>query len=141
MIPQDQCKDRVLYLLDSRNLSFGVFRTKTCGFLGLRYKFGDVFIDEEDHWDQGSPYGTAKALKELEALPETIQNENYLGSFCQKCHQEVKPEAGNHLHPGRWQHVSASDHVVGIPYAGCNKELHNWLEQMEEKYRDLIPQD
>jgi hypothetical protein len=34
-------------------------------FAGLRYKFGDVFIDEETHWDEDEHHGTFQPLRKL----------------------------------------------------------------------------
>ena len=59
MISLTECKKRRVYKLISRNLSFGVFDGKT-RFIGIRTKFGRRFLDTEDHWDTGPPFGTAR---------------------------------------------------------------------------------
>jgi hypothetical protein len=70
--------DQYLYKIESRNLSYGVFRGRTNGFLGIRYKFGSRFIFEEDHWDTGEPYGTVKPEKRLVLCPVSIENDSEL---------------------------------------------------------------
>jgi len=37
-----------------RNFSVGIWTGKA--FAGLRHKFGDSFIDDEDHWDSGGTF-------------------------------------------------------------------------------------
>jgi len=80
-IPLDQCRDRRVYRVLSRNLSLGVFRASSRGFIGIRTKFGSRFLFEEYHWDTGAPYGTANPLEELGVtLPDDIGLEMDLGS-------------------------------------------------------------
>jgi hypothetical protein len=56
-IPLDQCVWRRVYKIHCRNLRFGVF-DGTKSFIGIRTKFGQRYLDEEEHWDAGPPYGT-----------------------------------------------------------------------------------
>ena len=58
-----------LYLLEARNFSLGVWKENEQGFLGKRYKFGEVFTFVEVHWDASEDFGTAKPLIELEQSP------------------------------------------------------------------------
>ncbi|MFW6242876.1 MAG: hypothetical protein ACOC2W_01840 [bacterium] len=55
-----------LYLLESRNLSIGIFNEVDSSFIGIRRKFKFRFLDSELHWDKCEKYGTAKPLKFLE---------------------------------------------------------------------------
>ncbi len=72
MINLTQCKKRRVYKLISRNLSFGVFDGKT-RFIGVRTKFGRRFLDTEDHWDTGPPFGTARPEEDIGIIvPEEI---------------------------------------------------------------------
>lgn len=74
MIPLDQCEDRRLYKIGSRNLSYGVFRTESRGFIGIREKFGDRFLFEEYHWDTGEPFGTVTPLEATaHVLPDDME--------------------------------------------------------------------
>ena len=77
-IPLDKCKDKYLYKIDSRNLSYGVFRKSTSGFLGIRTKFGSRFIFEENHWDSDPNFGTVKPEKELIPCDIDIEDEKIL---------------------------------------------------------------
>lgn len=73
MIPLSECKNRGVYKIDSRNLSYGVFDEKHKGFIGIRYKFGDRYLFTEFHWDTGAPFGTVMPEKFIEMLPEEIE--------------------------------------------------------------------
>ncbi len=73
MIPLDQCEDRRLYKIASRNLSYGVFRAETRGFIGIRFKFGDLYLFEEYHWDVSESFGTVEPLEATEhVIPEDM---------------------------------------------------------------------
>ncbi len=54
-----ECTHRGIYKLSSRNLSLGVFNKPSNGFIGIREKFGDLYLFTEYHWDNGPPFGTA----------------------------------------------------------------------------------
>ncbi|HBM14765.1 MAG TPA: hypothetical protein DD381_00215 [Lentisphaeria bacterium] len=69
MIRIDDLKQGYLYLIDARNSHLGIWMSKKNSFLISRFKFGDNFLFEEDHWDTGEPYGTVKPIKELEKTP------------------------------------------------------------------------
>jgi len=58
MINLSECKKRRVYRLLSRNLQFGAF-DGNISFIGIRTKCGSRFLDTEDHWDTGPPFGTA----------------------------------------------------------------------------------
>ena len=65
MIPLHECEDGALYRLAARRIQFGIFRADTKQFEGIRYKFGNRFIDAEYHWDTGPPFGTVQPLVKL----------------------------------------------------------------------------
>jgi hypothetical protein len=69
-MPISEMKDGYTYRIDARNASFGVWEPVSRSFKIRRQKFTDIFIDTEDHWDNGAPYGTAKPLEEIEKGPE-----------------------------------------------------------------------
>ena len=72
MINLSKCKKRRVYKLLSRNLSFGVFDGET-RFIGIRTKCGSRFLDTEDHWDTGPPFGTARPEEDIGIyVPEEI---------------------------------------------------------------------
>jgi len=80
-IPLVQCQDRHVYRLFSRNLSFGVFRMTTRGFIGIRRKFDSRYLFEEYHWDTGAPHGTANPLEDVGVLPDDLKLESDLGTI------------------------------------------------------------
>lgn len=149
MIPRDQCKNRRLYRIQSRNLSLGVFHAETCGFFGLRKKFGHVFAFEEFHWDNGPPYGTVKPLEELpETLPEGIVLAVDLDTICSDCRatsayikfpdgeREKTYEDGHKMMiTGEWKHLEPTDCPQVSPMSKSNAALERWLKRMEKKYK------
>lgn len=70
-IPMSKCKDGHLYIIKARNADIGVYVAEKKGFRISRFKFKSNFIDTEDHWDTGEPFGTVKPLKKL----------NYIGGM------------------------------------------------------------
>lgn len=68
-IPLDDCEHGVLYRIASRNLRIGIYNEPSKSFVGIRFKFGNRFLDDEDHWDTGAPHGTAKPLEKLGKSP------------------------------------------------------------------------
>ena len=71
-IPMKKCKHGYLYEIDARNFVIGVYNKKIKGFLGIREKWGSRFIEAEDHWDTGEPYGTVKPLCIVEECPLSL---------------------------------------------------------------------
>lgn len=70
-IPVGNCKRGHVYRLRSRNLLFGVFvPEKENGFIGIRAKFGSLFLFVEHHWDNGPPFGTVRPLEDLGPLED-----------------------------------------------------------------------
>ena len=68
-IPLDDCKHGGLYRVSARNFDLGVYDEATHGFIGIRHKFGELYLFTEFHWDTGEPYGTAKPRLALEFSP------------------------------------------------------------------------
>lgn len=153
MIFKLECKNRKLYRIHSRNLCFGVYREETGGFIGLREKFGSVYLFEEYHYDNGPPFGTVKPEEELpEELPQRIVAEVSLGSECQRCGKSCKYEifpdkksrekklkyGGTILVPGEWKHLEDTGCVEVFPMERGNPRLYEWLYAMEKKYKDKV---
>jgi len=146
-IPKEDCKDRFLYRIHSRNLAFGVFRAATGGFIGLRTKFSSVYAFEEYHWDNGPPYGTVKPEELLEELPAEIVLDTGLGTKCHNCHKTCayidfpngpreKDYGGGHKVEirGEWKHTEPSDCAEPLAYGVPNDVLERWLHEMEARY-------
>jgi hypothetical protein len=71
-IPAMECKDGHVYLVKARNFSYGRFNKSDLSFHGVRHKFGDRFIDSEEHYDTG--HGSAQPLKDYGPM-ETCSND------------------------------------------------------------------
>ncbi len=52
------------YELESRNIPRGIWDGEC--FHGIRFKFGQLFMDQEIHWDLNDHHGTAQAIRKLE---------------------------------------------------------------------------
>lgn len=73
-IALDECIDRHTYYVRSRNLVLGVFREESGGFIGIREKFGELFLFEEFHRDKGAPFGTVTPIWDTgHELPADIE--------------------------------------------------------------------
>ena len=62
----EDCRDGYIYRIYARNGSFGVWNVDEKQFYLRRIKFGDIYTFPEEHWDNRSPYGTAKPINEVE---------------------------------------------------------------------------
>lgn len=147
MIIKDECENRVLYRLNSRNLTIGVFNKLTGGFIGLRRKFSSIFAFEEYHWDNGPPYGTVKPYERLEKLPDEIVLNINLGTSCSNCNKVCdyilfpdgprKKRYSDGVESeirGEWKHTEPSDCNNVYATNIVNKPLEKWLAEMELKY-------
>ena len=125
-IPLDQCKNRHLYRINSRNLSVGIYSEPTKGFLGIRQKFDDFFVAEEYHYDTGVPHGTAKPLEDLGfILPEEILLKAYLpGVWCNQTGREIQLRTDGER---GWIYVDTGEAASGYGHTRNNKELFDWL--------------
>ncbi len=64
-IPLSECQHGHLYKILSRNLKIGIFNQTDKGFIGIREKFGSLYLFTEYHWDTGVPFGTVKPQEDL----------------------------------------------------------------------------
>lgn len=115
-----------VYRLRARNLRFGVWTGHD--WVGLREKFGEVFLDESE-----IPRYTAWPIEHVGTAPEDMVLTAYLGSRCQTCHEPVdfdrnRGETANE----RWQHVGDEqpDHPARA-YAERNKALFDFMTEIE----------
>lgn len=133
-IALEDCKDRFLYRLRSRNLGLGVFNKKTNGFVGIREKFGDRYLATEYHYDTGAPYGTACPLEELEEAPAGLEIVDLLeGTVDGVTGRMVAFD--NTIVDGTkrgWYFVDTGEVDEKIrPYAISNAKLKEWLASIE----------
>ena len=63
MISKKDCVVGTVYRLRSRNLNVGVFTGR--GFIGIREKFGDKYLFQEFHHEDGPPFGTVNPIAEI----------------------------------------------------------------------------
>lgn len=54
------------------------FSAKTREFIGIRTKFGSRYLDGEEHWDEGPPYGTCTPV---ELLPDELPADIHAAEF------------------------------------------------------------
>lgn len=124
----ENCKVGNIYILNSRNLEFGVF-THAGTFIGLRTKFENVFLDKELHVDHG---GTARPLYHFGSVPDNIPLATSLGTYDEKTGKAVefdKPIVDG----GRgWYFVDTEISSRDImPYNKDNTLLFNYLKDVE----------
>ena len=104
-----------VYRLKSHNLSCGVWDGGK-GFIGIRCKFGSRFLEREIHWDLDENYGTAQALDELGAIPESIPLEISIGTECEQCRKPMSyvqhRESDGKPNRGEWLHDDGSPRCV-----------------------------
>jgi hypothetical protein len=104
-----------VYRLQSRNLSCGVWDGEK-GFIGIRRKFGSCFLEREIHWDLDENHGTAKAMDELGAIPESIPLDISIGTVCEQCRKPMSYVQNRELdgkpNQGEWLHDDGSPRCV-----------------------------
>lgn len=140
-LPIVECKARVLYRVDTRNLGPIAVFDPECnnGFVGIRRKFG-IRLDAEYHWENGAPHGTANPWEELpETLPPTIELVQSMPTVCKHCKVRAKWRSdlsGTHdgPPPGTWYHLAPTKCEDCSPVSYGNEALMTWLKSMEEKY-------
>lgn len=71
-IPLENCCNRFVYRIHSRNLAVGVYSVERRGFIGIREKFDWRYLFTEYHWDTGPPFGTVRPIRYLCILPAQI---------------------------------------------------------------------
>ena len=138
MINLSQCKKRRVYKLISRNLLFGAFDGDT-RFIGIRTKCGHIFLDTEDHWDTGPPFGTARPEEDIGIdVPQEIilhprENEgNPVDKITGRDIAFDKPisEGGK-----GWLFKDTGESSTDIyPMAVENKRLFEFMEKIEKMY-------
>lgn len=117
---------RNVYRLRARNLAYGVYDGDG-GFIGIREKFGDHYLDTEYLGATASPLELVGRIEEPVALCEV------LGSRCLTCHGDIAfVEWGNPDAKGRGRWVCADGACTNSqPQAVSNRELYAALEAIE----------
>jgi len=119
MIPLAECQHGQLYRVKSRNISLGVFNQHAQGFVGIRTKYDNDFLDFEIHWEADPNYGTAQPIEALEACPhEPTANVRRLFT-----EDDAKRISGP---------------KVGESFPADNEPLFRWLVDKEKQYTGQI---
>jgi hypothetical protein len=77
-IKKEDLVEGQLYETHGRNLGIGMWKKldngwKEYGFVYLRTKFGQQFLDVEYHWDEGAPFGTVKPVAKFNGTVEWLE--------------------------------------------------------------------
>jgi hypothetical protein len=59
----------------ARNFSYGVWTGSA--FLGIRYKFGAVYLNKDLHWDSDPQFGTVEPFLKVGNVPPDIEFKEY----------------------------------------------------------------
>lgn len=120
----DPLQERGIYRIRSRNLTVGVYDGKG-GFIGIREKFGSLYLFTEYAWEQGPPYGTVR-IEGREGVgwcPPEIKLTETLGTKCGECGEQVTFD----MEVTQWvgcRCSGRSTRAMSIP----NQELYRILE-------------
>lgn len=133
----EDCKPRHAYKIASRNLMFGVFNSEDNGFIGIRSKFGNLYLFTEYHYDTGAPFGTVIPLEEIEEIPSDIIVAENLGLIDKVTGREVEnrvDDAGKHPEYSGWYFLDTNKQSKDIVATyKFNKKLFEYLVELEGK--------
>lgn len=69
----EDLKDRWLYQVRARSFQIAVWDAKEQHFVGIRTKFGNRYLDSENHWD-AKEFASCCPMQEICELPPEIPN-------------------------------------------------------------------
>lgn len=143
-IPVAECKRGHVYRIHSRNLSFGVFAPeKDNGFIGIREKFGSLYLFTEYHFDNGPPFGTVSPIEDLGPLEDPhlklIETFPTICGYCGERLEYVEVEGGvqkgDRRYPGEWRHLTGDGSCEEPrPEGSMNRRLYEALEKIEHAH-------
>lgn len=141
-IPLENCRNRGVYRIDSRNLTIGVFDEIHQSFIGIREKFGSRYLFAEYHWDTGAPFGTVRPQEMLTELPDGIELREREETVCGwgGCGMQaffVKGKDDSEF--GYWAHKGDKSPLckTGAPLSATYQPLFNYLEEIEANLRPM----
>lgn len=123
----DECIKGRVYKLRSRNLSYGIWNGKD-GFVGIRTKFGDRFLDIEFHWDVG--HGTVMdAVDTGIDIPNDISTVMYLDTIDESTKRSVAFDKEVKVGGKGWyfKDTGIRDESI-MPVSVRNKKLFDFLD-------------
>lgn len=150
-ISLEECVDRGVYSIKSRNLSVGVYRAEVQGFIGIRLKFNDRFLFTEYHYDTGAPYGTVWPKEQIGMLPDNIdcrelEKHEFGDSFGldpetkkeraivrRDLAENEKPHGGRKGFVDEWADTRERTPENLFPYVKQNQELFDFLDNLEKE--------
>ena len=118
------CKKGIVYRLKARNIRLGVFDGKA-GFIGIREKFKQRFLDTEYH-REGESYQTADPLEAVASVPVDIMITDHLDTCCETCGKRVEWAT-------TWVHLIADTSHEADPVSRMNHALFEFLSKLEEE--------
>jgi len=130
-LPLADMEIRRLYRLRSRNLLLGAWNGE--GFVGIRTKFGEQFLDAEDPAEVGGTAWPTEALDDR--VPDDIELRLRLGSRDTVTGREVAFDQPVRLGGRGWYFVDdgrASDDIRSA--AVSNTALFAWLKGVSGRY-------
>lgn len=133
-LPLNECKDRHLYQIHSRNLSYGVYNEQTKGFIGIRNKFGDNYLFTEYHRDADPTFGTVFPKKELGRIPDDLELKETLGTIDNKSKRPVEFDKPISEGGKGWFYADTGEGDKNImPIAVSNIKLFEFLKEIENE--------
>jgi hypothetical protein len=157
----DQLVEGQVYRIYSRNLVIGVWVPHPevgfdNGFIGIREKFGDEYLDSEYHHDTGGHYGTVRAAEPILVdgtplkVPDGIPLRERLGTVCTvhrlpvEFRDNVREPAtrpdGSRVGRGAWFHVDEEQPMERPdgPISVSNTALYDLLKPLSDAEYDRI---
>jgi len=140
-IPFSSCVRGHIYILNSRNLRFGAFNGVD-GFVGIRTKWGQRYLDTEYHWDQGPPWGTAMPIRDTgDVVPEGMEVASRLKGTLDETTNRLIYFDTEHK-PNVWKYQDTNEILKAPrPVSRNNTDLFKFLLKLENLYEELKKQD
>ncbi|MCK9155131.1 MAG: hypothetical protein M0P12_03350 [Paludibacteraceae bacterium] len=126
----EDCKHGGVYEVDARNFSLAAYNSEIKSFIGIRYKFGSTFLDEEEHWDIGAPHGTVKPIRFIQMLPEGLPPVEIIKKEDSRTGEEIRYIKGEGT---IGSYVDKNGEVVDFKYVKhvANTALFNFLKNFK----------
>ena len=132
-IKMEDLKDGYHYKNIARNARYGIWRSKSQGFIISRIKFGSNYTFEEHHYDCEG-FATAQPIEEIEKSPFNI--ENSLGKFKDATDREFYQYPIDMDEKAVIEYLNKfEDADDGRDYLKPAHENPKWLKEMIERVR------